>query len=368
MQTRNQVLGSGKLYFDKFLPDTETRTGERYIGNTPSLSTTGTYTDLPHYDADNGLTEQDDNVTIRVDRNGSFTCDNISAENVALMFGGADPFSETIVAAPGSSDTFLTVKPGYYYQLGASESVPDGAGNVSNVVVTNNSGLRAFGAITVGGQPVADEVMTLNGATITFKAASPGLHEVLIGASTSATAQNLIAEINAFPGIYDVEASGATNIVSVRAIATGTGGNSIGLTETVAAAGFTVSGATLAGGSASGAIGATGNYTVDLARGRIYILETSPDIADGDDLEVQYDLGTSTRTTMIDSNTSAEGALRFIANNAKGTDKDYFWPRVKITPNGEYALKGETWQMMAFNFAVLKPTTGNRVYVRDVAA
>lgn len=368
MQTRNQVLGSGKLYFDKFLPDSETRTGERYIGNTPSLSTTGTYTDLPHYDADNGLIEQDDNVTLRVDRNGAFTCDNISAENVALMFGGADAFAETIVAAPGSSDTFLTVKPGYYYQLGTSELVPDGAGNVSNVVVTNNSGLHAFGAITVGGQPVAAEVMTLNGQTITFRAAAPGLHEVLIGANTSATAQNLIAEINAFPGVYDVEASGATNIVSVRAIASGVGGNAITLTETVAAAGFTVSGATLAGGSASGVIGETGNYTVDLVNGRVYILETAVDITDGDDLEVQYDLGTTTRTTIIDSNLAAEGTLRFIANNARGTDKNYFWPRVKISPNGEYALKGETWQMMAFNFAVLKPATGNRVYVRDVTA
>lgn len=368
MQTRNQVLGSGKVYFDKFLPDSETRTGERYIGNTPSLSTTGTYTDLPHYDADNGLIEQDDNVTLRVDRNGSFTCDNISAENVALMFGGADAFSETVIAAPGSSDTFLTVKPGYYYQLGASAAVPDGSGNVSNVIVTNNSGLHAFGAITVGGQPVAAEVIHVNGQAITFRASAPGLHEVLIGATTSATAQNIIDEINAFPGVYDVEASGVANIITLRAIASGIGGNSIALTETVAAAGFTVSGATLAGGSASGVIGAVGNYTVDLARGRIYILETSPDVADGDDLEVQYDLGTSTRTTIIDDNTGAEGCLRFIANNAKGTDKDYFWPRVKITPNGEYPLKGETWQMMAFNFAVLKPAVGNRVYIRDVDA
>jgi hypothetical protein len=282
------------------------------------------------------------------------------------MFGGADPFTDTIVAAPGSSDTFLTVKPGYYYQLGASATVPDGAGNVSNVVVTNNSGLRAFGAITVGGQPVGAETVTINGQAITFVAAAPALHEVLIGASTTETAQNLIAEINAFPGLYDVVASGAANIVTVRAIATGVGGNAITLAEVVAAAGFTISGATLSGGSASGVIGQVANYTVDLALGRIYILETAADIADGDDLEVQYDLGTSTRVTVIDSNLAAEGTLRFISNNAKGTDKNYFWPRVKITPNGEYALKGETWQMMAFSFAVLKPAVGNRVYVRDV--
>lgn len=368
MQTKNYVIGRGKLYFDKFIPDTQTRTGERYLGNTPALSMNSAYQELPHYSSDEGLREQDDNATLQIDRNGTFSCDNISIENVALMFGAGDAVDETVVAAPGSSDTFLTVKPGYYYQLGTSDLTPDGVGNVSNVVVTNNSGLHAIGSITVGGQPADTETVTVNGQVITFVAAAPGLHEVLIGASTSATAQNLIAEINAFPGIYDVNASGATNIVSLQAIASGVGGNAITLAEAVAAAGFTVSGATLTGGSASGVIGATLNYTVDLARGRIYILETAPDVADGDDLEVQYDLGTSTRATVIDDNTSVEGALRFIADNPKGTDKDYFWPRVKLTPNGEYPLKGETWQTMTFNFAVLKPDVGNRVYVREAAA
>lgn len=368
MQTKNYVIGRGKVYFDKFLEGTETRTGERYVGNTPALTASSAYQDLPHYSSDEGLREQDDNATLQVDRNGTFTCDNISIENVALVFGSADAVTETIASSPGESEVFTNSKPGYYYQLGSSALTPDGIGNVSNVIVTNNSGLHAFGTVTVGAQPVAAETITVNGQAITFRASAPGLHEVLIGANTSATAQNIIAEINAYPALYDVDASGAANVITVRAIASGVGGNAITLAEAVAAAGFTVSGATLAGGSASGVITQVTNYTVDLARGRIYLLENAADIVDGDDIEVQYDIGLSTRLTVIDDNTQVEGALRFISDNPKGTDKDYFWPRVKLTPSGEYALKGETWQTMTFNFAVLKPAVGNRVYIREVAA
>jgi hypothetical protein len=366
MQTKNYVIGRGKLYFDKFLPDTETKTGERYLGNTPSISMSSAYQDLPHYSSDQGLREQDDNATLQIDRNGTFVCDNISIENVALWFGTADATSESVLSSSGESEVF-TAKLGYYYQLGSSATIPDGVGNISAVVVTNNTGLHAFGTATVGGQPTAADTFTVNGQAMTFRASASLAHEVTIGANTQITAQNIIAEVNAYPLLYDVIASGEATVITFRAIASGVGGNSITLAEAVTSASFTVSGATLAGGSASGVIGATGNYTVDLVNGRVYLVETSPDISDGDTIEIQYNIGVSTRLTVIDDNTQVEGLLRFIADNPKGTDKNYTWPRVKLTPSGEYGLKGETWQQMTFNFVVLKPAVGNRVYVREAA-
>lgn len=363
----NYVIGRGKLYFDQFVTGTQTRTGERYLGNTPALSLNSAYQNLDHYSSDEGLRVKDDSVQLQVDRTGSFQCDNISMDNVALMFGAAattDPQPANI----GNAETF-TMYGGRVYQLGSDDDNPHGVINVANVVVTNNSGLHAFGAITVGAQPVAAETVTVNGQVITFVAASPGLHQVEIGSNTVATAQGIKAEINAYPDLYDVRASGDTNIVGITANASGVGGNAITLAEAVAAADFTVSGATLTGGAASGVIGATGNFTVDTARARIELEEEPADITDGDVVEVTYDVLVGERMLVVDEENQVEGALRFISDNPRGTNKDYYWPRVKLTPAGEFALKGETWQTMTFNMEILQPAQAGwkRVYVTEIS-
>lgn len=364
----NYVIGRGKLYFDQFVTGTQTKTGERYLGNTPALSINSAYQNLDHYSSDEGLRVKDDSVQLQVDRTGSFQCDNISMDNVALMFG-ATAAVDGQAADVGTAETF-TMYAGRVYQLGSSDDNPHGVINVDNVVVTNNSGLHAFGAITVGAQPADGETVTVNGQVVTFQSAGPlAVHDVLIGPNTVATAQGLKAEINAYPDLYDVRASGDTNIVGITANASGVGGNAITLAEAVAAAGFTVSGATLAGGSASGVIGATGNFTVDTARGRIELEEAPADITDGDVVEVTYDILVGERQLVVDEENQVEGALRFISDNPRGTNKDYYWPRVKLTPAGEFALKGETWQTMTFNMEILQPAQAGwkRVYVTEIS-
>ena len=87
MQTRDYTIGRGQTFFNKFLPGNTTPTGERYLGNTPSLNLTSTYQDLPHYTSDFKVREMDDNFTLQTDRAGTFTVDNASIENVGLMFG-----------------------------------------------------------------------------------------------------------------------------------------------------------------------------------------------------------------------------------------------------------------------------------------
>jgi hypothetical protein len=364
----NYVIGRGKLYFDQFLTGTQTPTGERYLGNTPALSLSSGYQNLDHYSSDEGLRVKDDSVQLQVDRTGSFQCDHISMDNVALMFG-TEAATSNQAADTGRSETF-TVQKGRVYQLGADDTNPQGVINVTNVVVTNNSGLHATGFITVGAQPVDTETVTVNGQAITFVVASPALHEVLIGPNTVATAQALKAEINAYPTLYDVDASGDANVVNLVAIASGVGGNAITLAEAVLAAGFTVSGATLTGGSASGVIVATGNFEVDTARGRVTLEEEPADIADDDVLEVVYDVLVGERIIVVDDENQVEGRLRFIADNPRGTNKDYFWPRVKLTPAGEFALKGETWQTMTFNMEILQPAQAGwkRVYITEQTA
>lgn len=104
------------------------------------------------------------------------------------------------------------------------------------------------------------------------------------------------------------------------------------------------------------------NVEIDLEKGRIYIEANAPDIADGDTLSVSYDIEASTRTVIIGRGDEIRGSLRFIANNPVGSNKDYYWPYVKLTPNGDYALKGSEWMQLGFSFEVLKLAGRERVY------
>jgi hypothetical protein len=99
------------------------------------------------------------------------------------------------------------------------------------------------------------------------------------------------------------------------------------------------------------------DYTVDLAMGRLYIIETGSIPETG--ITVDYTEGSYTRDQIITSSTTKiEGALRFISHNSAGKDRDFYLPRVKISPNGEFALKGDSWQRLAFAVEVLQLSTG----------
>ena len=254
MLTKDYVIGRGPLFFNKFIQGTETPTGERYLGNSPALTQTSTYQDLPHYTSDQEVREMDDNFTLQTDRGGTFTLDNGSIENIGLMFG-SDPIPETATAATAQTDTLTDVKLGYWYQLGTTSDTPDGISNVSNVVVTK------------GVTPVAEDV----------------------------------------------------------------------------------------------------NFTLDEDNGRLYLLPSAVDVDEGDDLTVTFDIVAGETTLVIEEGHQVEGSLRFIATNPKGRNKNYFYPRVRVQPTGDFAIKGEQWQLMTFQFAVLTPTDGRkRVYVREV--
>ena len=48
--------------------------------------------------------------------------------------------------------------------------------------------------------------------------------------------------------------------------------------------------------------------------------------------------------------------------NPKGADCTYFLPYVKLSPNGDYALKGDEWQQIPLSVEVLKPTNAEAIY------
>lgn len=125
----------------------------------------------------------------------------------------------------------------------------DAAGRL---VPLTTAGDYATGTITVGGQPVATNTVSVNAHAITFVAAgTPTATQVLIGATAADTAAAIAAVINSDPVLYAVTASVAGTVITLTANAVGTAGNAVALAEAVTDAGFTVSGATLAGANAA---------------------------------------------------------------------------------------------------------------------
>lgn len=247
---KQYVLGKGKVYFDQFLPGTKTATGERYIGNTPELTTSQDEDTLDHYDADEGLNVKDESVTIEQNVTGQMTTDSISVENVAMLFGG-DIQRATVAAAVGVTESH-PAKLGRWLQLGVSALQPTGARMITNVVVKK----------------------------------------------------------------------GTT------------------------------------------AVALPGNFEVDLDLARVYIEADAPDVDADDVLIYTFDQVGTTREVVVGKGTEVRGALRFVSKNPIGKQKDYFWPYVKLSANGDFSLKGDEWQTLPFAFEVLKKDSATaRVYI-----
>lgn len=111
------------------------------------------------------------------------------------------------------------------------------------------------------------------------------------------------------------------------------------------------------------AVAASGNWEVDLTTGLLHILKPAAALADGDDILVTYTTTAGTRERVLSGTTPIEGALKYIADNPEGHDFHYDFPWVKITPNGDYNLKGEEWQTIPFNLEILKRSAAEAIYM-----
>lgn len=346
MDDMNYVVGRGRLFFGQFRTGTRTPRGQLYFGNTPSLSLSQSEDTLDHYSSEGGVRVKDASVSLQNDSSGSFQCDNISLPNLALWFRG--------------------------YQ---TTNVEAGSGYATGTITLANAA------------PVAGDKVTIGGQDIVFVAADPSGMEVLIGGTIAATATNLANFINDMSTAFAVTATVAGAVVTLHAVAPGSAGNSITLAKTFATgANCTVSGATLTGGTDAtetlsnvergrwyqlgvetalpqgvrriGSVTITGvsadSFVIDADAGRIFINEDATDIVDGDDLAVAYGVKAGVDDIVVSRTDTIEGEMTFIANNAAGSNDDYFWPYVKMMPDGDFSLKGDEWLNITFNFEVLK--------------
>lgn len=254
---KNYTLGRGQVFFDRFAANVVVTAltrgeGERYLGNTPEVSTTSSAETLDHYDSDAGIRSKDGSVQLTMDRSGRFTCDNINGENLALFFQGTLS-TQTQASATGAVETLTMVKD-RFYQLGVTISNPSGVRKVGNVVIKTGAGF----------------------------------------------------------------------------------------TTTVPAA---------------------GNYEVDEELGRVYILKGSTAFAIATEAQITYDVTATTRERVISSSDSIYGAVRFVGTNPVGTKRDIYMPYVKLSPDGDYNLKGDDWQTVGFTMEILKKGNLEAIYV-----
>lgn len=96
------------------------------------------------------------------------------------------------------------------------------------------------------------------------------------------------------------------------------------------------------------------DYVVDADRGRVTILEGGAIDADSD-IEVTWANAAYTIRRVTAGSTEKEGALRWISANPKGPQRDYFFPDVKLAPNGDLSLvSGEDWATLPLAIEVLE--------------
>lgn len=342
-QINNYVVGRGRLFFGQFGKGTRKPTGQLYFGNTPELSMSQDEDTLDHYSSEGGARVKDASVTLQNDQSGSFACDNISMPNLALWFRGDQ-----------------------------IKRVEAGSGSASGTVTFSTAVPANGDKVTIGGQDVI------------FKAA-PGPNDVLIAGTLAAQATALANFINDSPNL-GVTATSAGAVVTIKSASPGTAGNDVTLAKTAATpANITVSGANLAGGTdvtetltlqrgrwfqlgvttetPQGVRGVGGvtidgvddeSIVVEPATGRFYVNADAEDVADGVDYEISYGVAAAVEDIVIAKGEVVEGEMLFLANNAAGENKDYFWPYVKLTPDGDLPLKGDDWQTLTFNIEVLK--------------
>jgi hypothetical protein len=156
---------------------------------------------------------------------------------------------------------------------------------------TTTDAVAATGTITFGGQPIADETVTVGSQVFVFKASAAGALEVTIGGTAAITRDNLTAKINANSAVVTALSSGST-LINLTAVTAGTAGNSIVLTE--AATNVTVSGAgTLAGGAAAvpAVIGykvTCEEFWVDVPTTELYYVRNAENVPQNTRIDVFY--------------------------------------------------------------------------------
>jgi hypothetical protein len=107
------------------------------------------------------------------------------------------------------------------------------------------------------------------------------------------------------------------------------------------------------------------DYAVDLELGRLQILAGGA-IDNSELIHIAYSRPAKTwKRIKTGAATELAGAIRVISDNASGEDRDFYMPKVNLTPNGELPViaEGTDFVTMEFSCEILKPANGEAIYV-----
>lgn len=110
------------------------------------------------------------------------------------------------------------------------------------------------------------------------------------------------------------------------------------------------------------------DYKLDADGGRIYIVPGGG-IADDDEIQVDYTPAANSRGQVISGAGPKKGAFRFVSDNTTGDNREVYFPRVELSPNGEMALKDRQNPVEAtFDVSILTRSGYQQVYIDGEAA
>lgn len=133
-----------------------------------------------------------------------------------------------------------------------------------NVITANTFDLftqRSTGTFTLTGIPAVNDTLTIGAQTFTFKASRSGAGEVTIGATISATIENLQTAITTDISVQTSQQTPPHNGVIILHILSGTAGNSVTFTKSCSVGTITGSGTLSGGANASYVADRTGTVT-----------------------------------------------------------------------------------------------------------
>lgn len=105
------------------------------------------------------------------------------------------------------------------------------------------------------------------------------------------------------------------------------------------------------------------HYELERVRGRIQILPNAPaPFTDGSTLVVNFRKRPSSYNYVASQNRDILGALRYLAaDDHHGPKVDYFFPMVRLSPQGAIDLKGDEFQQMRFTATGLIVQPGKEI-------
>lgn len=105
------------------------------------------------------------------------------------------------------------------------------------------------------------------------------------------------------------------------------------------------------------------DYNIDLETGRVQIVEGGAITASI--VQFGYTPVASTfERVKTGSATEIRGALRIVSDNATGGDRDFYMPRITLTPDGDLPIiaEGTDYVSISFGLEVLKPANAEAIY------